>query len=44
LTEHVSRQLYHRGEANEDPLEKVDVHVLREQNVEEIETEKPVSA
>ncbi|KAJ4346641.1 uncharacterized protein N0V89_010572 [Didymosphaeria variabile] len=29
LTEHVSRQLYHRGEVNEDPLEKVDVKVLR---------------
>ncbi|KAF9737478.1 hypothetical protein PMIN04_009176 [Paraphaeosphaeria minitans] len=44
LTEHVSRQLYHRGEASEDPLEKMGVQVLREQNVEEVESEKHVSA
>lgn len=30
LTGHVSRQLYHRGETNKDPLEEMDVQVLRE--------------
>jgi len=35
LTGHVSRQLYKKKETNEDPLEKVNVQVLRENSVEE---------
>lgn len=44
LTEHVSRQLYNRAEANEDPLEKVDVQVLRNNSVEDTVSEKPQPA
>lgn len=40
LTEHVSRQLYHRGEADDDPLGKADVQILREQNLPEVESKK----
>ncbi|KAF2011410.1 fungal trichothecene efflux pump [Aaosphaeria arxii CBS 175.79] len=43
LTEHVSRQLYHKAEANTDPLEKVDIQVLRDNSVSEPEHEKAVA-
>lgn len=40
LTGHVSRQLYHKKDANTDPLDAVDLNVMRGKSEEEVKDEK----